>query len=123
MLDSLTPQHWLWLEQAGLSVRTSVSRRDGDDWYTAQVVLTAPTLNNVYVEWCRAEDKIGNVAVAKAFEAAQKKGKPQSPTEAFNAIAQLSADKDREIAELKAQMEAMALKAKPADPPKAPAKQ
>ena len=123
MLDSLTQQHWLWLEQAGLSVRTSISRKDGNDWHTAQVVLSEPAKNNVYIEWCRAEDGIANVAVAKAFDAAQNKGKPQSPTEAFNAIAQLSADKDRQIAELKAQMEALASKAKPADPPKAPAKQ
>jgi hypothetical protein len=123
MIDSVSSQQLLWLENAGLAMRHWSSRKDGKDWYVAQVCLLGPATNNVYIEWERGEDEILNVAAAKAFAAAEAKGKPQSPTEAFSNIQRLSAEKDAEIERLKAQLEAQAAKAKPSEPPKAPAKQ
>jgi hypothetical protein len=123
MIDSVSSQQLLWLESASLAMRHWSIRKDGKDWFIAQVCLLGPAMRNEYVEWVRAEDEILNVAAAKAFLAAEAKGKPQTPTEAFGNYQRMSAEKDAEIERLKAQLEAQAAKAKPSEPPKAPAKQ
>jgi hypothetical protein len=120
----LEQQDFIWLEKNGLAFRSwgSNSSRDNPE-YTAQVVLKQKPPGKDHPEWTVAKGPIEGIAARKAMDLAYEKGAPLTPDQAHTAVQRLAADKDREIEQLRAQLEAMASKAKPADHPKAPAKQ